>query len=206
MNEQVYNKIKKEYNDFKNELKNNIKNCSDVIKLNNKECYLIKENWDNELNNFITKYEKNNKQTSLPKYGPEFLINISSTTNYLNTNCRLKLISRNLINIIYKDKINLKDINYVTYHAGNNKIIIEYKGYNEIDSLLIINPLEDIYNQKIYILKVINKKPDKINFYKELLNLKEKNIKNFFYKSSYVITTFKEYINKNIEEFIKKKS
>ena len=205
MNEQVYNIIKKEYNDFKNELKNNIKNCSNVIKLSNKECYLIKENWDNELNNFITKYEKN-RNFALPKKGPEFLIDISSTINYLNTNCRLKLISRNLINIIYKDKINLKDINNVTYNAGNNKIIIEYKGNNEIDSLLIINPLEDIYNQKIYILKVRNTKPDKINFYKELLNSKESNIKNFLNKSNYVITSFKKYINKNIEQLIKKKS
>ena len=200
MNGQLFNKVKKEYFEFRKELENNINNFSDVRMLNNKECYLIKENWNNIFFNIITKYEKIQQRNRyskipLPKNQPELIHDLSSVKYCIQNNCKLKLVSKNLINLLYNINLNC---NNVHYSAGNNKIIIEYKRKEkENDVLLIINPLQDICNQKIYTFTIKNINPDKMKIYKELLNINENDLN---LKSYNIIKNIEELNNKKKED------
>ena len=70
------------------------------------------EEIDNELQQFISRKK------------PEIFNDIESAINCLNNSSKLNLISINLINLAYKNTINLKNINCINYYAGNNKLII----------------------------------------------------------------------------------
>ena len=200
MNEQLFYKVKKEYFAFRKELENNINNFSDIRILNNKECYLIKENWNNILLNIITKYEKIQQRNKcgkipLPKNQPQLIHDISSVKYCIQNNYKLKLVSKNLINLLYRE--NLNNYNNIHYSAGNNKIIIEYKQKEkENEVLLIINPLQDICNQKIYTFTIKNINPDKMIIYKELLNINENDLN---LKSYNIIKNIEELNNKKKE-------
>ena len=85
----------------------------------------------------------------------------------------MKLVSYNLIKLIFKDSINLNSYNRVHYYARNNKLIIEYMKENENDAILLINSLEYVYDQEIIVFKINNKNPEKIDFYRELLSKDE---------------------------------
>ena len=89
----------------------------------------------------------------MPKNPPEFLNNIDSAIDYLKTD-KFKLISKELINLIF-DENDLNNINLVNYYSGYNKIIIEFFGEEEINALLMYNPLEQISkNDIIYIFNI----------------------------------------------------
>ena len=97
----------------------------------------------------------------------------------MHNNIQIKLVSYNLIKLLYNDKINLNNCQRVHYFARNNKLLIEYSEKAENDSILIINPLEDKYNHKIFIFKIQNLNLDKMDFYKELLSKDKINLKYF---------------------------
>ena len=82
MDEKSYILIKKEYYDFNKKLSNNIKKTT--ISLENEECYLIEESWNNELIKYFDKYnnyKEENKNNNikdyldfLPEKAPKFLM------------------------------------------------------------------------------------------------------------------------------------
>ena len=127
--------IKDLYNTFKKELKNDIENKT-ISK--RKECYLIKNSWDLELNNnfknYNRKFTNNNITFNLPSNSPEFINDIEATINSIKSGEKLNLQNPNLIDYIdRKNKFNYK--RSMNYLAGNSKIILEYK-YN--DKILLI--------------------------------------------------------------------
>jgi len=220
MDEQYFNKIKNEYNSFEKELNDNIKSKLKIIK--HKEGFLIKENWYNEFSNILkeSKNEKNQfNQTKkfLSTKKPDFFNDIQSIINCLENNIQIKLVSSNLLKLIYKDENSLKSYKRVHYYAGNNKLLIEYmeQEKKETDALLIINLLEDRYN--IYIFKIENNNSDKIKVYKELFAEDEINLnyfkenRNIEFKNEYTCnknnsTNYKESNNNksnSIQPFIK---
>ncbi len=119
----TYNEIKKEYFSFKNEINNQIKDK----KISSSSAYLINDIWDKDLNNILEKYEIESKKENndnicnnliLPNRGPEFINNISSAIDCFKKNCRLILMSKNLMISIFADF--LKNYNTVNYYAGLN--------------------------------------------------------------------------------------
>ena len=124
--------VKNKYEQFNKMLKNRIPQNS--LYLYNNECYLINNSWDQEFSNNITNYrniknsydsKNNNLENFLPKNPPKFLDDIDSVIDYLKTNKIFKLISKELINLIYNENV-LNNINLVNYYSGYNKIIIEF--------------------------------------------------------------------------------
>ena len=177
MNEQSFLQIKKQCENFINELEKNIKNNN--IKLYNKESYIIKDSWINDYfqyNNNIgseTSFTKSNKD-------PEIIKDISSAINCLKNNTKFKIISKQLMTSIfnYNELNKYKSINY---HTGNNKIIIEYKEIDENKCLLLINPFFDISQKFYFIIKECGREKHKI--YKDLLS-KESNYDSYLTNNS----------------------
>ena len=159
MSETLNNKVKKEFNSFNKEFE--IKDKNNIISLENNEMYLIEESWFNELsynieNNKKNQYSnknlnsKNNngiKKRILPEDSPYFIDSIEAAINYLLKKNKFKLIIKKLINLLYRE-IDLTDINIVNYYSGNNNLIIEFINKDEINALLILNPLEKSYEKK----------------------------------------------------------
>ena len=176
MDEDSYISIKNDYYNFREELAKKIKSPS--ISMNNEDSYLIEESWHNQLLDYFGKYDtlkeqgKINKNTDfldfLPKLEGEFINNFSQIIKCIKDNKKMKLISHELIESIYK-KDDLNDLNIIKYYAGNNKIIIEYKN-NDKKALLIVNPLnENNLEEKAFIISI--KKEEKINLFEDILNL-----------------------------------
>ena len=143
MDEQFINNVINKYKSFRQNLEEQIK--SNQIKLQNNECYLIKDIWDNTLNRAINSYElskkfsrNNNPSTNfnLPKQNPEFINDISSFIECITKKNKFKLISKELIDLVNR-KLNLKlyQNSIVNYYTGNNKLIIEFKGKNENNAI-----------------------------------------------------------------------
>ena len=196
MNELIISKIIKEFETFNNDLNNDINSTSYTKILNYKECFLIKEDWYNELSQIISdKHERDNKiKILISNKKPEIINNIDSVIKLINNNFNCKLISSNLIKYGYNNKINLNSNSSVHYYAGNNKLIIEYMDKEENDSMLLLNPKENINNQQIFIFRIINKNPEKMNFYKELIANNEIDL-NYFKRNNNIIN-YKEYNSK----------
>ena len=212
MNEKNINIIIKDYKSFKESLIKDIKNKLNPKIVNNKECYLINNNWYEELSNIIYQYEKykniyeiDKKLKNLfSKKKPEFINNIESVVNNILYNSfNLKLVSYNLIKVIYNHSINLNNYNRVHYYAGNNKIIIEFIEENEC--ILLINPLEDISLQEIIIFKINSWNAEKINLYRELLSKDKIEIKYLQVKNNINIIKYKKYnkLNDSSSHYLK---
>ena len=149
MEEDKFNSIINEYYDFRTSLSDNINNSS--ISLNNELCYLIEENWFDNLKEGFNEYKnlkKRNKLSEnfdyydlLPEIDPKFINNFSIILKSIKDNKKLRCISKKLLELIY-DKNDLKDYNYIKYYSGNNKLIIEYENDNK--AILLIDP----FNQK----------------------------------------------------------
>ena len=118
-NKDLFNSVKNEYNSFKGKLEKKIR--SKKITLQNNECYLIENIWENEFSKKITQIEEflksnNNKKLDkkiynfYPEKNPIFYDNISSVINGIKKNKKFRLMSKKLIQNIY-DKNNLIDIN-----------------------------------------------------------------------------------------------
>ena len=193
MNEQTIKKIIKEFETFTNDLNNDINSNSYSKILNYKECFLIKEDWYNELSQIIS--DKNEKDYKIKKLisnkMPEIINNIDSVIKLINNNINCKLVSSNLIRLGYNNKINLNSFSRVHYYAGNNKLIIEYMDKKENDAILLLNPMENMNIQQIFIFRIINKNPEKMNFYKELITNNELDL-NYFQRNNNIIN-YKEY-------------
>ena len=187
MNES-YNNCFSEFIKFKTTLKNDIlynyenKYSPIEIILNNKlktssnNCYCIKEKFYNDFENLIDKLSHNNKKNKnirefLSSNSPEFINDIESAKNHLQNKLGLKLVSSKFINYIYKNNDNiLKKNNSVKYFAGKNKLIIEFNNNDICNALLIINPLENISNQRIYYFSIKAQKDFKLSIFNSLIN------------------------------------
>ena len=178
MNEQSFLQIKKEYENFINELERNIKNNN--ISLYNKESYIIKDSWINDYfqyNNNIgseTSYIKSNES-------PEIINDISSAINCLKNNTKFKIISKQLMISIFSNT-ELNNYKSINYYTGNNKIIIEYKEIDENKYFLLINPFFDI-TQKFYFTIKKEYGSERYQIYKDLLS-KESNYDTYLTNNS----------------------
>ena len=120
---------------FMNEFKKFRDTLETRIKKNNttyydNDCYLIDNVWYNELEKNVKNSEKNilikngiynsknifNYKVSFPQKFPVFINDINLTIDYLKSNNKPQLISRKLMNKIYK-KENLKNMNVVNYYS-----------------------------------------------------------------------------------------
>ena len=177
-----------EFKNLKTTFQNRIKKNS--ITYYDNDCYLIDNEWYNELEKNIEIYENNNNQLSnkkgiyngrnignfkirFPKKSPDFINDINGAIDYFQSNNKPQLISTKLMNKIYK-KENLKNMNVVKYYSGFNNLIIMFieKEYNS--GLFLFSPLDN-NNKKniIFSFKTNNKKLDKnTQFFSELLQMK----------------------------------
>ena len=101
MENKDFNKIMNEYFSFKERLINKIKNKT--ISLNNEDCYLINESWNNKYEYCYKAYNKieeqnKNFQFNIPfDENPEFINNFNTITYYIKNDKKFKLISKNII-------------------------------------------------------------------------------------------------------------
>jgi len=176
-----------EYDDFRYWLKNDLKNQNEI---NQGSCYLIDENWINNLENCIDKFYNTNNKFSFPSQNPKLINNFSELINCIQKNQKLDFINHSLINYKYR---NLKK-NEIIYFVGNNKIIIDFNDYRENKALLIDNPFNknQIRNNSYVIIK--NNNPNQL--YIDLLSIRY-NFNNVI-KSKYnkIVIPFEKYIKK----------
>ena len=163
--EDGFDEIMDEYYNFRSNFSDNINNSS--ISLSNEVCYLIEENWIDNLKEGYNEYKNLKKKNELneefdysdllPEEEPNFINDFSSILKYITNNKKLKCTSKKLFELIY-EKNELKDENYIKYYSGNNKLIIEYENDNK--AILLIDPLNQkkIKNNISIILIKDNKK------------------------------------------------
>ena len=208
MDDIEYNRIKKEYISFKERIEKEIKDNKHSYHFY--DYYLINDSWIKQLNINFIEYE-NKKNTNcdnnilfyLPNEQPEIINDKLSAINCFKNGLNLELVSKKFFNLIF-DKEFLRYCNEISYMAGYNKIIIEYKEISDKNRpfkncLLLINPFQLIDNNyKSYILGFKN--DSSINIYKTILENKIninyqyiRNINNY----NIVDETFDEYINNN---------
>ena len=175
-----YSKISNEFINFRNNLKKEIENNNPKSNPNN-ECYCIKEKWFKEFENIIISINnkknlsfetRNNSLKGLiSKTVPEFINDINSAINILEKRGNIKIISKNLVNLLYKKEFFLNN-NSAKYYAGNNKLIIEFQNYSEPEisnTLLLINPLEELSKQIIYHFSIKNQIDYKMKCYRSII-------------------------------------
>ena len=137
MDEHNFINIIKVYDSFKNELKEKIN--SQIMVLNNYDYYLICEEYLNELEQNIENYNKyKNIKTIIFKQKPKIIENFSELISYLKNNKQIRLIRRDLFELLNKS-FKLNKSNIVQYFGLKGKIIIEFKS-NEKNAILFINP------------------------------------------------------------------
>jgi len=209
MDEQFINNVINKYKFFRQNLEEQIKN--NQIKLQNNDCYLIKDNWDIALSRVINSYElqkkfkRNNANFTLPKQNPEFINDISSFVECISIRKwnRFKLISKELIDLV-NEKLNLKlyQNSIVKYYTGNNKLIIEFKNKNENNAILINGPLSKYYI--FYFIEIKKNDWENKSLYNKILSIKELNEKIIKEEFNNIIISRKEFINnKNNNSSIK---
>ena len=173
-----YIKISHELLNFKTNLSKEISNTN-KIKFNlNNECFLIKEKWFNDFEELISEINSKKKLSKkikgnvlyqfYSKNKPEFINDINSAIKNLEENSNLKIISKNLVNLLYKKDFILKN-NSIRYYAGNNKLIFEFINSNVSNILLRIKPLENLSKQTIYYFTLKNKIEKKLIAFKALI-------------------------------------
>ena len=203
--------IIKEYNLFENSFNQKIKSIVPITSGN--YCYLIKDNWLNNIhklinskkNNQLYNNKDNNILLSFKNEEPEFIDDISSVLDCLSKKIKIKFISINLLELIYDQNI-LKKHNQVSFCTGYNKIIIEYKEKPD-NALLIVNPLENI-SKVLLISTTLNKLNlslvnEKNQLYKELLNKEQLNLDNIYKKFNQIINNFKDFSDIYSNQIIK---
>ena len=104
------------------------------------------------------------------------------------------LVNKELMEFIFKNnKEELKRSNYIYYHTGNNKIIIDFKTRKEKYALLIIDPLK-INNNNIYLIpRTISERNNKPLYENLLNNFSPYLINNNEYKNKIIL--LKDFIN-----------
>ena len=164
-----FSELKEKYNNFKQELKSAIKSKSIT---NNKECYLIKKQWDTEIdksfnksfNNYrFRRYQNsniNNNSVNLPNEPPEFVNDFYTLKECLKNGEQIILESYDLIeSVMKKYSFKGKNIkNYFVYYARNNKIILEYPNKNELLLIEMATSIEEGISNKEQIHKITYQK------------------------------------------------
>ena len=129
---------------FKQRLINKIK--GDYITSNEEECYIINETWYNKLEKCFNQYETIKEKNSLNyllqnnpmiNEAPEIIPNIAKIISYIYNNNKFEIFSKSLLDYLYTIN-DLNNCNYDKYYAGNNKLIIEFKGKKEDKALLLM--------------------------------------------------------------------
>ena len=208
--EELYNLIKEKYLSFNEKIRNEIQN--NEFSYNKINCFLIDSSWENELAKCIINEDKNkillnerkldDSFNFLPKQEPKFINEASVARNHLKNNNKIKLISRDIIKLVYPDYNLNNNNNSINCYGGNNRLIIEFEeNESNLNSIfLIINPIESILqdnNALIISLKVPNNNREEL--YGELLfinlNLNEKKVENL--KDSNVIIDNSQIFSKN---------
>ena len=165
MNENIFNRLINEYINFREKIKIKINQSFFFYGL--EDCYLIDELCIDNLKICFKIYKKTGN-LSLPEINPKFINDISEYIYYIKNKRNSKLISKNLINNIYRNE--LKNNSIVNYYGGNGKLIIEFKYKYEDDSILLFNPLEKCNIEKnIFIFSTIRYN-DKISLYKYIID------------------------------------
>ena len=200
MDDQFINKVINKYKSFRQALEEQIK--VNKIKLQNNECYLIKDYWDNEINRIITNYETSKKSKysntnfTLPRQNPEFINDISSFVEGINKRNKFKLISKDFFDLVNeKLNLNLSQNSIIKYYTGNNKLIIEFKGKNENNAILINGALSKYY--KLYFIEIKKNDWQNKNLYNKILSIKEINGKIKKEEFNNIIFTKEEFIKNN---------
>ena len=196
MNEETFIESMKENKSYRNKLDKISNESNSII---NDICYLIDENWYDDLNKnyqrFInTKKLTNgiefNKLINFPKRNPNFINNISELIERIENKIEFKLVSRNLMEIIYKKQY-LREFNYVKYYGRNNKLIIEYQIKDENKSLLIVDPFK-LIKREIFIIIT-----NDVKLYENILSIEYYMNDNIF-KNNKNIIPFDEYVKEKI--------
>ena len=204
MDEEKINTAKKNYDTFREELKRKIDGGEIAIYQN--ESFLIKEPWIQEFiksfndyerqsqnaNNYRWRKYKSNSSFSFPSQNPELVNDFSSAVDCLKNNNQLKLVNKELIELVFTvKKLNLNK-NKCYYYAGNRKLIIDYK--SEKNALLLIDPLSN--NPKIYVITKTNNERNNIKLYQNILKgFSRYLINNPDYKDN--IKTFEDFTKEN---------
>ena len=196
MEEEEFNSIINEYYDFRAFFSENINNSS--ISLNNEDCYLIEENWIDNLKEGFNKYKNLKKKNELnqnidyydllPEEDPKFINNFSTILKYIKNNKNIKCISKKLLELIF-EKNYLKDYHYIKYYSGNNKLIIMYENDNK--AILVKDPLnQSEIKNNINIILIKDEQKNKI--FKNLLSSKNNIPVNYL---NYIMS-IDQYLNK----------
>ena len=190
MDEEHFIDLMEEYSNFRGNLEIRISNSS--ISSGEEVCYIIDEFWNDELFNCFNEFN-NLKKISLPKKTPNFINDIPTLIDWIKNKKKFKLISKDLICFIYKNKLKMNSL--VNYYCGNKKLIIDYIDKKE-DSLLLVNPIESQSENNIFFISSTIK--NKIPLFRFIL-IKSSNIGdiNNDLNNNTIIYSYNEY-TKNI--------
>ena len=149
------NKFVRKYIEFKDKLTEKLKN--NFIKLEGESCYLIDNNWMEEL---LLIYNRNNDKEFRNSYisksninSPIFLSSISIVNNYIENHKKFVIIDDKIMKSFEKRLLNNKKI--FTIYIGFNKMIIEDQQQND-SALIFSNPLDEDASKREGILFRIN--------------------------------------------------
>ena len=211
MDDNIINSIKNQYSSFKEKIKNEIKDNKVSSHIN--ECFLINDSWSKEQMQNLQKNEPKNKSSmkelllvlakkkDVPNSVPIIINKQESAINNYKDGINLELVNIKIIQLIKKDILN--NNNTVSYFAGYNKLIIEFKeelkeGYcnNYYNScLLLINPFQLINsNYKSYIITFKNNLLNASKLYTLILS-KEINLNYQLIKNINIHNIIDEYCN-----------
>ena len=182
MNGFLLKNIKNEYDFFKTRMISTILNrVIPKFIYPIEECYLIEEEFINELEYYLSKLRLPNKE-------PIIFNDFKSVINYIKNNKTISLISQKVIEIMGYRNI-LMNCKTVLCYGGNNKLIIKFKDDIYKKSFLLINP-----SNKIQISRNIN-----IIMNNRIQSINENILNNMYhqYINNRIIISVEEYIKKN---------
>ena len=191
----MFNELKKKYDDFRDKLFNSIKNPDkSKFTLYSEDCYLIEES---SLNGFLNYFKNNNnsfEKIPLPKNLPVYIKTLENIIDNIQKGKKMRLISKQIIEPLYRNENDLTTIPIIKYYAGNNKLIIEYKNKIDDKALLLINPEDQNSIANRAIIFSIDQNV-KFNLFKDLLS--EENNSNIISNQKYCeyIMSFSDYTN-----------
>ena len=206
---QLYNTIRQGYNEFKRKITLEIQQ-KNITKKNDASIYLVDSGYLKEILNLNNYYKKNNV-LFFSEIKPNLKNNLSKNVN------GFKIIEKKLLLLLYKDyqlaHDELIEYNYFYYNfsriykeitnsesfnyiAGNRKLIVRF---NNKTSLLILNPIDSIINDKNYVVGIIINETEEIadntdELYKNII-LSDLSLNNIKLKSDLIINDFDENYN-----------
>ena len=128
MDEEEFNVIINEYYNFRGNFSDIINSSS--VNLNNEVCYLIEENWIDNLKEGFNKYKNLKKKNELneefdycdllPEEEPNFINDFSSILEYIENNKKIKCLSKKLFELIYDKNELIFEVCYLNIFFGND--------------------------------------------------------------------------------------